>query len=302
VLLSIAWLALVACSDDAAAPDAGASDSGSLDAGSDAPGADAGSDAGPCTVNSVPIEIDASAADVASGEIGGMKIPVTFEGRAGWLGVDTGSALTFLYLGRDGPEYVENAGTVQLGCESLALPGRNFEDEDPSIVGVLGADVIIGTPSVFDPIARVFARHLDGSAPGGTEGYSILPFENVRDHALVRLTADGRSLRMMWDTGSPHLLWVGEMGQPGDVKTYVSDIEGTIFPVWIGSADVELAGEPSRAIRVLRAPEFPYFEETVRILGGDIQGLAGQSTLGHRRLVFDPIERRMLLGPRMDPR
>jgi hypothetical protein len=39
----------------------------------------------------------------------------------------------------------------------------------------------------------------------------------------------------------------------------------------------------------------------VRILGGDIQGLAGQSTLGHRRLVFDPARSRMLLGPLMDP-
>jgi hypothetical protein len=296
-------LLFVGCGDDAAI-DAGAGiDAAVSDAGLDA-SFDASSDAGegPCVVSTIPIAIDTRKADRESGEIGGMKVPVVFEGREGFLAIDTGSALTFLYLGNDGPEYVEHAGTVELGCERVPLPGRNFEDEDPSIVGVLGADVMITVPSAFDPIAATFTRHLDGTRPDGTEGYSELAFENVRDHALVRLDANGRNLRLMWDTGSPHLLWVGEMGEPGDVKTYVSDVEGTVFPVWIGSASVVLGGEPARDLRVLRAPEFPYFETTVEILGGDIQGLAGQSTLGHRRIVFDPDGSRMLLGPRMDPR
>lgn len=70
-----------------------------------------------------------------------MRVPVSFMGSESFLTVDTGSTLTFLHLGSDGPAYVADAGEAVLGCERLRLPGRNFAPDAPGLVGVLGADL-----------------------------------------------------------------------------------------------------------------------------------------------------------------
>jgi hypothetical protein len=256
-----------------------------------------------------------------SGEWGGVVVAAAWEngsgpqrdhkqwrawdGRSvGYLAMDTGSALTFLYLGREGARYVEYAGRVRIGREVFDLPGRNFQEDDDrgiGIVGVLGADYLLDVPSVFDPRSGLITRYPeDAGKPVGEraidaiETVAEVPFEDVGGHIIVTVRVDGRDLRLMWDTGCPHLLWLGEGGREGDEEHTGEDVEGGRFPMYFGTAMLEVGGgedggasEDAREIPALRVPRFLYYEGTVEALGGNIQGLAGQSVFGRRVMVFD---------------
>lgn len=248
--------------------------------------------------NVVPLEFT-TPADRASGELGGMVVPIEIDGRPAKLAIDTGSARTFLYLHGDAPQWIEEHALVRIGDEELMLPGRNLGDDvetDDDIAGVLGADFFLARPTTFDPSAGTITRHADDER--AFDGVSELAYEVVGQHVIVRLRADGVVLRLMWDTGCPHLLWIGRDGRPGDSEQTAEDVEGGRFPMYAGTAEVEIAREPARTLTTLRAQRFPYFEGTVRALGGGIDGLAGQSVFGWRRMTFDPRRRVIVLGPR----
>lgn len=66
-----------------------------------------------------------------------------------------------------------------------------------------------------------------------------------------------------------------------------TDATGTEVELHLGEGSVRLASGLDVRVPLFRAPSFPYFEETVRALGGDIHGLLGLSALGARRIVFD---------------
>lgn len=130
----------------------------------------AGSEPEGCAVNRVQL-LWTTPGDAATGELGGMLVPVEHEGRSAFLAIDTGSGLTFLYLGVDGPEYVPEVGTVTIGCETLTLPGRGAgagAQEDEDIVGVLGADFFLSLTCDFDPAAGTITRYPGGGRPAGT--------------------------------------------------------------------------------------------------------------------------------------
>lgn len=242
---------------------------------------------GPRVKNVVPIVLTTSP-EIGSDEIGGMIVPVISDGHSASLAIDTGSSLTFLYTGRDSAPYTPGAGRVTIGHESFDLPGRNFEAEDETgahIVGVLGAEFLLDATTEFDPGRMLITRYKSGSVPD-TRGWTRVPMEDVQGHIILTLTIDGRDRRLMWDTGSPHLLLIGEGARPGDTETLAQDVAGGRFPIYSGFAALQVAGAPERQVRVLRAPRFPYFEGTVEALGGNIEGLAGQSVFGHRRLIF----------------
>lgn len=237
--------------------------------------------------------------DRASGELGGMTVPIEIDGRPAKLAIDTGSARTFLYLHGETPQWIDEHALVRIGGEDLMLPGRNLGaavDTDDGIAGVLGADFFLARPTTFDPAAGTITRHPQGAS--SFDGVCELAYEDVEQHVIVCLRADGEELRLMWDTGCPHLLWIGRDGREGDEERLAQDVEGSQFPMFAGTAEVEIAGEPGRTLTTLRAPRFPYFEGTVRALGGGIDGLAGQSVFGWRRMTFDPRRRVVVLGPR----
>lgn len=272
-----------------------------------------------CDVNVVPLVFtemaDHAWREPENGEFGGVAVAaVRLDGRgaeratrAGYLAMDTGSALTFLYLGRDGERYVEHAGTVRIGCETFELPGRNFEDDDDrgiGIIGVLGADYLLSAPAIFDPMNGLITRY--PSDVGKDVGSRVIdeiqtttevPFEDVGGHIIVTVRVDGHDLRLMWDTGCPHLLWLGQQRQAGDEEHTGQDVEGGRFPMYFGTATLELAGAGPSEIPALRVPRFPYYEGTVQSLGGNIQGLAGQSVFGRRAMVFDSTRGVIRLGP-----
>lgn len=239
-------------------------------------------------VNTVVPIVLTTAPEEGSDEIGGMIVPVIFDGHSASLAIDTGSSLTFLYTGRGSAPYTPNAGRVTIGHESFDLPGRNFEAEDETgahIVGVLGAEFLLDATTEFDPRRMIITRYKSGSVPD-TRGWTRVPMEDVRGHIILTLTIDGRDRRLMWDTGSPHLLLIGEGARLGDTESLAQDVAGGRFPIYAGYATLQVSGDLQRQVRALRAPRFPYFEGTVEALGGNIDGLAGQSVFGHRRLIF----------------
>lgn len=241
----------------------------------------------PQVLDRVPIALTTHP-EPGSDEIGGMIVPVIFEGREAALAIDTGSALTFLYTGKDSATFTPHAGTVGIGARKLDLPGRNFEASDETasrIVGVLGAEFLLDTTTEFDPVGLTITRFAADARPD-TRGWIEVPLEDVQGHIILKLTFDGRLRRLMWDTGSPHALLVGEGERSGDTSSLAEDVEGTRFPIYSGPSVLHVPGAPDRTITALRAPKFPYFEGTVRALGGNIDGLAGQSVFGHRRLLF----------------
>lgn len=237
-------------------------------------------------------------------QIGGMVVPVLYKDRVRYLAVDTGSALTFLYLGRAGPEFRPRSGRVRIGAEWLTLPGRGLDPDDDTrigIVGVLGADYFCTTPTLLDPSHGVITRFLHPDAIPPFEAAAIVPFENLSNHVILSLTVNGAKRRLMWDTGCPHLLLIGEAGEVSDEVVTGQDVEGGQFPMFLGRSNVAFDSESPRTLPTLRVPDFPYFEETVKALGGNIHGLAGQSVFGRRTLFFRPNENRILIGPVADP-
>lgn len=299
-------LALAACGSDPAgdAADAGlpvdaapAPRDAALDAPADAgPEPDAAADAGftPCAIELL-VEHEAPYPSR-------LWAPVEHEGRSAALFLDTGSALTFLYLGADGPAFVERAGSIDTGCETVEVAGRAFASdgdvEGLPVVGILGADYLLGGTSALDLAGETLARWPRGATVPGTEGFAAAPFDDVQGHIIAPVVVEGEPVRLMVDTGSPHLLWLGQQGEPGDEEVQTTDAEGNLLTFYLGTALLEMGGEEPVEVPVLRAPSFPYFEETVRALGGDIHGLLGLSALDTRLVIVDPASSTLLLEPR----
>ncbi len=104
---------------------------------------------------------------------------------------------------------------------------------------------------------------------------------------LAPVVADSRSLRLMIDTGAQDTLWLGEEGEPGDQVVTTTDATGAEIDLYYGDVDLEMAGEDAVTVPCFRAPSFPYFEQTVAALGGNLHGLLGLSSLRGRRFVID---------------
>lgn len=215
---------------------------------------------------------------------------------------DTGSSTTFLGVEAGAPDPAPDAGELTIGACSVHVDGRPYPSDetigDLRVVGTLGSDVLLATPSELDLGGRRLVRYAGDAVPAEIAGWPTVRFDRVRGLILVHVTVDGKPLRLMLDTGSPHLLWLGEQGQPGDAPYRTRDAVGNELTFHLGRATLELAPGVTDAIPILRAPSFPYFEETVRILGGSVHGLLGLSALGPRRIVVDPRAGVLRVGPR----
>ena len=204
-----------------------------------------------------------------------FHVPVRFGGQDAALLFDTGSALTFVLLGDGAPAYVPDAGVLEIGCDSIAVPGRGGladlgEEEGLPVIGILGVDYVAAGTTLVDHDAELLVRHPSGTALPGTETWSVLPYEDVEGYMISPADLDSDAVRLMFDTGAPHILWLGEEGQPGDQEVTTTDAEGNPLTLYYGDVLLGMAGEPPHEVPVLRAPSFPYFEDTVEALGGNI--------------------------------
>lgn len=300
---SIALLA--ACGDDGAQPgstQAGGASTGGASSGGAPPtssttggAAGAGGASPACEVNEIQLFVSTS-----EGVPDRFHVPVRFEGRDAALLFDTGSALTFISLGPDAPAFVPDAGDLEIGCDTLAVPGRGGladlgEEAGLPVIGYLGVDYVAGGTTLVDHLAERLVRHPSGTVLPETAGWSTLVYDNVQGHMIAPAELDAEEVRLMVDTGAPHILWLGQEGQPGDQEVTTADAEGNLLTLYYGVVSLEMASEPPTMVPVLRAPSFPYLEQTVAALGGNIQGLLGLSAFEGRRWAIDGARDRILI-------
>jgi len=263
-----------------------------------------GADAAACAVNEVPL---------LTHDFGGQfrsYVAARLEGETVALQLDTGSSLTFLYQGASAPDYTPDIASLEIGCEVLSADGRGLTAPDLAVgdglevVGLLGMDFLLERPALLDLDGLSLTRFETFPTALVPAEAPFVPFDDVIGHALVPCQLDGTAVRLMFDTGAGDTLWVGQEGRDGDRVQYVEDAEGTIFPVYLGEAELSLPGLLPRTVPVARAPAFPYFEETVIALGGDLHGLLGPTSFPGERLLFSGAEARFFLlheTPSHDP-
>jgi hypothetical protein len=146
-------------------------------------------------------------------------------------------------------------------------------------------DLVLRGPTALDFDRETISFHAPGAPFAEAAGWPSAPFDAVRDLALAHVALDGQPVRLMLDTGSPDVLWLGQQPTPGDSEVDTTDAEGNPIKMYYGQATLTL-GAWTGVVPVFRVPSFPYFEQTVRDLGGNIQGLLGLSALG-RAFVVD---------------
>lgn len=244
-----------------------------------------------CTTNVVPFIVEYGREVVDT-----QLVPVKTATEEGWLALDTGSGLTFVY----GKDDAKRNYDVTIGCESFKVIRRDFEREEyegKPILGVLGADFLRTALSELDYPGKKIVRHLDASSkPQAIDGYTEAAILDANGHIGVRAEVDGTSRVLMVDTGSPHVLLVPVEGRPTDRKTAVQDVTGESIPAFIGDSDVKLGTETKR-VPAYRIPAWPYFEGYQKELHPELAGLFGLSALGFRRVVIDAKGGVMKLGP-----
>ncbi len=239
-----------------------------------------------CVLATVPLLLDTS-----SGALTRIHVPVTFEGAAHAMLLDTGSNATFLDEPLGSPDPVPDAGEVAIGCETRTLIGRPVVPEDPfqglTNVGTVGVDLLLKGPSKIDFTASVATLHASGAPFPETAAWPNAPFDLDEGLVLPHVSLDGMPVRLMLDTGSPDTLWLGQQPNPGDQEIDTTDAEGNPVKLYLGTVDVTI-GTKTLTVPVYRVPSFPYLEKTIQDLGGNIQGLLGLSALGSSGFVIDP--------------
>lgn len=225
-----------------------------------------------------------------------------FEGADRSFTLDTGSATTFVHLFGEGADYERNVASIGWACGTRTVDGRRGIVPDmfgESVAGSIGADVLLEGPSRLNLVGYRIEQVSDETIAALGEEGSHLPFENVLGHIIVTVAIGGEApRRMMLDTGSPHILLLGEAGQPGDVAVTTSDATGTPLTMYYGNTHVAFGPNNEADVSVLRAPSFPYFEETVRLLGGDIHGLVGLSAIDRRVIGIAPTSSEIIVSQR----
>jgi hypothetical protein len=253
-------------------------------------------EAGTCDAGS-SISLHVLSLSIADGGLypGKLYAEVTRAGAPALFMIDTGSAQTFLREELGSPA-VADAGSVELGCDTFALPG--FAEaalgtvDGLDVIGTFGLDRFLGGPSLFDVAgARLTSR---GAFPEAATWPSA-PFDLVQTTLLAHVTLDGHDVRLLVDTGSTHSLWLGQAGQPGDSPIDTVDSAGNPLTLYLGTGQITI-GAWSETVPLVRAPSFPYLESYVSQLGGNIAGLLGVSSFA-RALEIDPEAKVVRVAP-----
>ena len=238
-------------------------------------------DAAPlCALASTPLLVES---DSTSGVPSRVHIQVTYKGASAVLLVDTGSNVTFLQEPIGSQDPLPDAGVLSIGSCTLDVIGRP-EAADPPVnglnsVGTFGTDMFLSGPTKLDFDAGVIASHLSGSPFTEAASWPNAPFDLDKGLVLPHVSLDGTPVRLVLDTGSDHTLWLGQQPKPGDVEVDTTDAMGNPVKLYLGSVDLTI-GAWHGSVPVLRAPSFPYLEQTVTDLGGNVAGLLGLSSLG----------------------
>jgi hypothetical protein len=236
-------------------------------------------DAAPlCALADTPLIVDG-----VSGVPSRVHVKVTYQGASAVLLVDTGSNVTFLQEPLGSQDPLPDAGVLSIGCRTLDVIGRPEAADSPvnglDSVGTFGTDMFLSGPTKLDFDAGVIASHLSGSPFTEAASWPNAPFDLDKGLVLPHVSLGGTPVRLVLDTGSDHTLWLGQQPQTGDVEVDTTDAMGNPVKLFLGTTTLTI-GAWQGTIPVLRAPSFPYLEQTVTDLGGNVAGLLGLSSLG----------------------
>jgi hypothetical protein len=212
-----------------------------------------------------------------------LYVSVQSQSAPALLLVDTGSQITFLQEPLGSPDPQSDAGSIELGCETLELDGRP-ESPFPAVAGVpvlgtFGDDQLSKGPSKLDIANAVAEFHQPGDHFAEAASWPATGLAWPAGYAVVDATLDGTPLQLQLDTGAFDTIWVGQAAQPGDTETQTTDAYGDPITLYIGHATLTI-GTWSGTVEIARAPSFPSFTQTWQELGVNVSGLFGLSSMG----------------------
>jgi hypothetical protein len=225
-----------------------------------------------------------------------LYVPATTDGQSVAFLLDTGSPYSFLHeplldggvSAAGGP--VADAGSALVGCDSLSLWGVPVAPDSPFdgrlVTGTLGDEHLLARPVHLDFGSHEVVWHDPGVAFAGAASWPSAPFD--RPGAVVRVhdvAFDGVPVQMFVDTGTADSVWLGQQGQPGDTEVDGEDATGAKFKMYLGTATVTI-GSYQEKVPVNRVPSFPYLQQAVDALHGQLNGIFGLSSFP-RGIVFD---------------
>ncbi len=225
-----------------------------------------------------------------------LYVPATTNGQRDVFLIDTGSPFSFLHEPLlDGgnamaTSVVPDAGTAMVGCDLLTLQGAAVAQDPPyeglSVGGTLGDEHLLARLLQLDFVSRQVIWHDSGSPFANAAAWPSMPYDRPGGFVRVRNVAfDGTPVEMFVDTGSADSVWLGQQGQPGDTEVDGEDSQGDTFKMYLGTATVTI-GSYKETVPVFRVPSFPYLQQAVDALQGQLNGLFGLSSFA-RGIVLD---------------
>jgi hypothetical protein len=185
---------------------------------------------------------------------------------------------------------VPDAGTAVLGCDRLTLFGAPVAQDPPfgalRVAGTLGDEHLLASPLHLDLAAREVVWHDPGVPFADAASWPSARFDRPSGYVRIRdVVFDGHPVQMFVDTGAADSVWLGQQGQPGDTEIDGEDARGERVKMYLGTATVSI-GDYHETVPVFRVPSFPYLQQAVDALHGQLNGLFGLSSFA-RGIVFD---------------
>ena len=291
-VVSLCLGSLVACERPGSAAHDPASSAGRVEHVSGA-----GVDAGSACVGS-PLR----AYEESAGVLQRVYVDLRIDGRTMPFFVDTGSEQSFRRLDPDAPsEVVANAKetptTISCLNVGLAFSRASVFTATPDgrpIGGVLGTD-LLAVGGVLDLRIRDSLFVWSGAVPPMPSGTVTLPatFSTSSDpYAHSKLVVedvalDGKRVRLLVDTGSPHVVIVSKVPRANETATESFDGTGARVKFYESTIDISYGGGPPHRVIVDRAASFPTLEKVFAAVGGgEVAGVLGIGALGHERIVI----------------
>ena len=171
---------------------------------------------------------------------------------------------------------------------------ERFEGE--AIVGTLGADYFLDGARELDLAGE---RLVDVAADDDTHtSWPALPFDASIGYLFVAATLDGTPVRVGFDTGAAHTLWLRQPIEEGDTLVTTQDAYGNELELGLGTETLTAGTWPAQTVPVLHAPSFPSLEDSNEAIGQpDLAGLLGLTSLPGDRVRIDAARAAIYVAP-----